>query len=87
MTTDSLSRLTYRGCDFRETTTTTDVRRQAFAHGYTAIAHVWGISGRMTKSAMVRPFLTSATECREYVRSQDFLAETSTNQGENENGT
>lgn len=66
---------TYRGCEFTRTNTTTDVRRQAFGQHYTAIARVWGVSGRLGKSACKRPFLTSASDCREWVREQDDLAE------------
>jgi hypothetical protein len=61
---------TYRGCTLTETETTTDVTRTAFGHRYQTVARVWGVSGRVQKSATARPFLTSAESAREYVRDE-----------------
>lgn len=60
--------VTYRGCEFYPTTTTTDV-------GSGRTAPVWEVSGRYAKAAMRPPFLTSARQCREWIRDQDAVAE------------
>jgi hypothetical protein len=54
----------YSGCNFTRTNATKgdDYKR------------VWGISGRYSKPAAQRPFLTSYTQCREYVRDHDGAA-------------
>ena len=61
----------YRGCTLSRTGTTTNVRRVVFGHSYQAIAYVWAISGRLSKPAGQRPFLTSEAACREFVREAD----------------
>lgn len=58
---------TYRGYTFRPTRTNTEVIRNAGAdHPYTVIRPVYEIDG--LKEAGKRPFLTSAEQCREYIR-------------------
>ena len=66
---------TYRGCTFAESGTTTDVWRSAFGRSYTTLGYVWGVSGRLSKPALQRPFLVSAAACREWVIEQDALRE------------
>ena len=58
----------YCGCDLTETSTTTDVTRQAFGRPYQTVARIWGVCGPVTKPAGRRPLLTSLTEARRYVR-------------------
>lgn len=57
----------YRGFTIRRTTTTTTTRIKN-AHGYYAerLAYLYEIDG--LKEAGKRPFLTSAEQCREYIR-------------------
>ena len=61
----------YRGCTLSRTGTTTNVTRVAFGRSYRTVAQVWTISGRLTKPAGQRPFLTTEAACREYVRETD----------------
>jgi hypothetical protein len=61
----------YRGCTCTETQTTTDVTRVAFGRPYRTVARVWSIEGRHEKSALVRPFLASAADCRLHIRERD----------------
>ena len=70
-----MTSVSYKGCSFSRTETTTDISRSAFGRTYRAIGNVWGVSGRIQKNAMARPFLTSASQCRDYVREQDTIAE------------
>jgi hypothetical protein len=68
---------TYRGCTLIRTETTTDVTRVAFGRPYRAIARLWEVQGRLssTRPSMGRRWLTSAAECREWIRARDAEAE------------
>ena len=69
-----MTTISYRGCTARPTSTTTDVRRSAFGRSYQSIGYVWVVEGRRAKSAMRRPFVTSATAVREWIYAEDALA-------------
>jgi hypothetical protein len=60
----------FRGCTLTQTETTTDVIKVAFGRKYQTVARVWDVTGRVTKDACARPFLTSAAAAREYVRDE-----------------
>ena len=75
---------TYKGCTYYKTSTTTDTTRYAYGTAYEAIARVWGVSGRLSKPAGQRPFLTSASACREWINEQDVLSAPLSGQEEDE---
>jgi hypothetical protein len=68
-----MANMTYKGCELRESRTTTDVIRVVFGRRCSSVAQVWGITGRYVKPAGMRPFLTSANCCRAWIRQQDEL--------------
>jgi hypothetical protein len=55
--------------------TTTDTYRKVFGKRVKRVEHVWRIEGKHGKGECVRPFLTSAKACREYIRSEIDLSE------------
>jgi len=63
----------YKNTFCHETDTTTTVRVTRFGRVHKELRHVWGLEGAVTKNACCRPFLTSAKECREYVRDETIL--------------
>ena len=64
---------TYRGCTIERTNTTTDVRRVVFGQPYQAIGYIWRVSGRLSseRPGLGQQWLTSAAECRAWIRGQD----------------
>ena len=68
-------RYTYRGCTIERTQTTTEVRRVAFGRPYQAIGHIWRVSGRLSSEGRGQQWLTSAADCREWIRHLDASLE------------
>ena len=68
-------RYTYRGCTIERTQTTTDVRRVAFGRPYQAIGYVWRVSGRLSTERYGQQWLTSAADCRAWIRRLDAILE------------
>ena len=60
---------TYMGHILTETSTTTDTWPSCYGKRYHAMATLWKIDGpRVTKPAGMRPFLTSANDCKAFIR-------------------
>ena len=60
----------YRGTEIIRTNITTTVRKYASGRAYNALEYVYELSGAVDKAAGTRPFLTSITEAKEYIRSE-----------------
>jgi len=59
--------MNYKKCTIERTKTTTDVYRECYGKKYTAIANVYGITGRIEKNACQTPFLTSIQDCKDFI--------------------
>lgn len=59
--------MTYKKCTFVKTAITTETRRSVFGRVVVRNERLCEISGRISKPAGTRPFLTSYAECRRFV--------------------
>jgi len=65
----------YLGHKCRWTLVTTDVFVSVFGKRVRRVKNAWRIEGKHGKGECVRPFLTSAKACRDYIRSEIDLSE------------
>ena len=65
----------YRNCIYYPTNTTTDIIRYAYSRAYNSIVPVWSVEGCWNKPAGMRPFLTSASDCRQWIKEQYMLVD------------
>ena len=66
---------TYRGCMLIRTVCCRFVTRVAFGRPYRAIVRIWNVQGRLCSPVWGQQWLTSAAECREWIRTRDAEAE------------